>query len=183
MEDLLSPGIPLRAHVCGNEQVKVETTIYSEIKETLPQERSSKVINISEYGFSFRSSNDKCNHLIFQLCEDPECMKVFTDPQVTLTVSKNIFLKIEINQEKGFEKDLFVSSKTKDSEKRASFKVAIQVCGFETLTLTRPIVFLKRMQKTGIMYLNEDKFSKEFKNSNSNCQISEYSLVYSDEAK
>ena len=42
-------------------------------------------------------------------------------------------------------KDLFLVSKTKTSDKRVSVKVAIEVCGSETVTLTKPAILMNKM--------------------------------------
>ena len=60
MGDLLSSGIPLNVHVCGNEEVKLTKTTKSMITETLSLNTEFKVLNINDYGFSFKSSDDKC---------------------------------------------------------------------------------------------------------------------------
>ena len=119
--------------------------------------------------------------MVFELCEDRECVKLFSNSQVTLTGSTNQNLKITISQERAFKKVFYVGSKTIDSTKWSSIPIDIEICGYETLTLAKPALFLKRMQKTGKIYLIEEKFATEFKNDNSNCPISRYELVYSDE--
>ena len=60
MGDILSPGILLNVYVCGNEQILLRKTTKSMITDVLPQKAELMVYKISEYGFSFKSSDDKC---------------------------------------------------------------------------------------------------------------------------
>ena len=73
---------------------------------------------------------------------------MFIDSQVVLSGFQNSNLKVTINQEKAFKKVFYLTSKTKNSEKRASIKIGVEVCGSETLTVLRPAIMMNRMQNT-----------------------------------
>ena len=90
---------------------------------------------------------------------------MFVDSQVTLIGSESSNLIVTINQEKAFTKVFYLTSRTKNSNKRASFPIEVKVCGSETLTVAKPSILFKKMQNTGKIYITEEIFSREFINS------------------